>query len=68
MATPPRDLKLPEGVEILDLGDRDVKSVDVALEMAAFGASEEMVRAVGGDEAVARLHGDDNRAAETDGD
>lgn len=55
MATTPDGTKLPPGTEILDLGERDVKSVEAALELAHFGASEEMVRAVGGEEAVRKL-------------
>jgi hypothetical protein len=43
--------ELPEGAEVLDLEPAG-ESLELALELAHRGASETLVRAVGGEEAV----------------
>lgn len=43
--------KLPEGASVLELGPYE-QSVELAIDVAELGASDEAVRALGGDEAV----------------
>lgn len=52
---PDNDIKLPVGTVILKAAQPDPNAppdVDLALDLAAHGASERLVRSVGGDEAV----------------
>lgn len=44
-------IKLPEGATVLDLPPFE-PSVELALEFARLGASDEAIRALGGDEAL----------------
>jgi hypothetical protein len=46
--------ELPEGTAILHREDPE-PSVELGLELAHLGASESMIRAVGGDQAVAEI-------------
>ena len=49
------NIKLPEGTEILRSAQPDPNAppdVELALDLAASGASERLVRSVGGEEAV----------------
>jgi hypothetical protein len=47
--------KLPEGASVLELGPYG-QSVSLAIDVAELGASDEAVRALGGDEAVDAVH------------
>ncbi len=47
--------ELPEDTEILEREPAEL-SVELALDLARRGASEELVRAIGGEEAVEAVH------------
>lgn len=57
------DITLPEGATVMELPPFQ-PSVELALEVARLGVSDEAIEALGGEEALERVH--EERAADAD--